>query len=144
MKFFELINEYNHIKCKIASKINEENELRELGQMPKVDNGGMPGSPGYHGSPVESFVLRLDQIMQDQKELNEQLEEVRKKICLFIDTLEDYFARQCVELVIFRTTHRPNWKIVANRIGYSESGSRSLYYSSIEKLQKLNMEELKL
>lgn len=143
MKFFELVRKYNHIKYKISSKINEENELRELGQLPKVDYGGMPGSPGYHGSPTESFVVKLDQIQQDQKELNKQLEEVRNDIVLFIDTLDDYFARRCVEMVIFRTTHRPNWKEVARRIGYSESGTRSLYSSSTKKLQNLEKEELK-
>ena len=68
---------------------------------------------------------------------------MRNDIVLFIDTLDDYFARRCVEMVIFRTTHRPNWKEVARRIGYSESGTRSLYSSSTKKLQNLEKEELK-
>lgn len=143
MKFFELVRQYNHIKYKIFSKINEESELRELGQLPHVDNGGMPGSPGHNSSPVENYVIRLDEIKQDLEKLNIQLEEVRKNILKFIDTLDDYFARQCVELVVFRNTHRPNWKDVARRIGYSESGTRSLYNSSTLKLEQIEMEGLK-
>lgn len=144
MKFFEIVRQYNNIKFKLKSKLNEELELRELCALPKVnDMGGMPGAPGYNGSPVEKFVIRLDEIKQEQIELNSKLEEKRKDIMLFIETLNDYFGRQVVELVLFRTTPRPNWKQVAHRVGYSESGTRALYKSCTSKLENLELEELK-
>lgn len=145
MKFFDLVRQYNRLKFKLKSKINEELELRELCCLPKTsDLGGMPGSPGYNGSPVEKFVIRLDEIMQEQVELNKKLETIRKSLMQFIETLDDYFAEQVVELVVFRNTPRPNWKIIAKRVGYSESGTRALYKSSTLKLEKIEMEENKI
>lgn len=144
MKFFELVRQYNRLKFKLKSKISEEQELRELCCLPKTnDFGGMPGSPGYNGSPVEKFVIRLDEIMQDQVEINKKLETVRSNIMQMIETLDDYFAEQVVELVVFRNTPRPNWKVVAKKVGYSESGTRALYKTSTSKLEKLELEEIK-
>lgn len=144
MKFFELIRQYNNTKFRLKSKMNEEAELRELCALPKTsDMGGMPGAPGYNGSPVEKFVIRLGELQEEQNKLNSKLEDIRNDIMLFIDTLDDYFARQVVELVVFRLSPRPNWKHVAKRIGYSESGARALYKTSASKLENFELEELK-
>lgn len=140
LKFWELVRKYNNLKFKIRSKINEEAELRELGSLPKTSDMSVPGSSG-HSSPVENYVIRLDEIKQDQIALDEKLQEVRNKIMAFIETLDDYFARQCVELVVFRPTAKPNWAKVARSIGYSQSGARALYKTATKNLEK---EELTL
>lgn len=143
MKFWDLVRKYNNVKFKIRSKEIEEQELRELHCLPKKSDFNMPGSPGYNGSPVEKYVIVLDEVMRKQEELKDKMQVIRNELMKCIDTLTDYFARQVVELVLFRTTPKPNWAKVAGSIGYSQSGARALYKSATMKLEKLELEEMK-
>lgn len=143
MKFWDLVRKYNNVKFKIRSKEIEERELMELQCLPKKSDFNVPGSPGYNGSPVEKFVIVLDEVRQKQEELKVKMQAIRNELVKSIETLDDYFARQVVELVLFRTTPKPNWEKVAVSIGYSQSGARALYKTATTKLEKLELEEMK-
>lgn len=134
MKFEGLISEYNRIKFKIRRTEIKEQELRAL--------EGFPGSSGIEGMPraksntssVENSVVRLTEIFNERKRLEEELETVRQRILAAIDMVSNLMAQEIIETKIFI----PNcgWKFVSRKVGLSESHCRHLFREGVEEINK--------
>lgn len=134
MKFESLISEYNRLKFKIRRTEIKEQELRAL--------EGFPGSSGIEGMPraksntssVENSVVRLTEIFNERKRLEEELEVVRQRILAAIDMVSSLMAQEIIETKIFI----PNcgWKFVSRKVGLSESHCRHLFREGVEEINK--------
>ena len=134
MKFESLISEYNRLKFKIRRTEIKEQELRAL--------EGFPGSSGIEGMPraksntssVENSVVRLTEIFNERKRLEEELEAVRQRILSAIDMVSSLMAQEIIETKIFI----PNcgWKFVSRKVGLSESHCRHLFREGVEEINK--------
>ena len=134
MKFESLISEYNRLKFKIRRTEIKEQELRAL--------EGFPGSSGIEGMPraksntssVENSVVRLTEIFNERKRLEEELEAVRQRILAAIDMVSSLMAQEIIETKIFI----PNcgWKFVSRKVGLSESHCRHLFREGVEEINK--------
>lgn len=134
MKFESLISEYSRLKFKIRRTEIKEQELRAL--------EGFPGSSGIEGMPraksntssVENSVVRLTEIFNERKRLEEELEAVRQRILAAIDMVSSLMAQEIIETKIFI----PNcgWKFVSRKVGLSESHCRHLFREGVEEINK--------
>lgn len=140
MKFCELRSIYNSIKSRYKSLLLEQEELRELGALPKVgDNLGVPVQRN-NSSVVESYVIRVDEIERKLAELNNKMLTIRNYMSMFIDSIADEQIRQVVELCVFRNTRSPEWRKIARTACYSETHARRLYKKGLELLDEKEME----
>ena len=81
MLFEQLVKQYNDVKAKIRRLVLKQQELRELGGLPKIgDLDGMPKAPGYNGSPIEKFIIKLDELEREQLEQERKLDVLRNEI----------------------------------------------------------------
>ena len=134
MKFESLISEYSRLKFKIRRTEIKEQELRAL--------EGFPGSSGIEGMPraksntssVENSVVRLTEIFNERKRLEEELEAVRQRVLAAIDMVSSLMAQEIIETKIFI----PNcgWKFVSRKVGLSESHCRHLFREGVEEINK--------
>lgn len=134
MKFESLISEYSRLKFKIRRTEIKEQELRAL--------EGFPGSSGIEGMPraksntssVENSVVRLTEIFNERKRLEEELEAVRQRILAAIDMVSSLMAQEIIETKIFI----PNcgWKFVSRKVSLSESHCRHLFREGVEEINK--------
>ena len=134
VKFESLISEYSRLKFKIRRTEIKEQELRAL--------EGFPGSSGIEGMPraksntssVENSVVRLTEIFNERKRLEEELEAVRQRVLAAIDMVSSLMAQEIIETKIFI----PNcgWKFVSRKVGLSESHCRHLFREGVEEINK--------
>lgn len=129
MKFEQLVKQYNDVKAKIRRLVLKQQELRELGGFPKRgDNDGMPKVPGYNGSPIENFIVKLDEWEREQLEQERRLEGLRIQITTFIDIVPNYAIRDIMEHKIFMGQ---GWRKISRIVNYSVSRVRQLYDEGI-------------
>lgn len=130
MQLFEqLVKQYNDIKREIRRLILKQQELRELGCLPRTSEfDGMPKAPGYNGSPVEKFIIRLDELEHEQMELENKLETIRKEITIYIDKIPGSTIREVMEYKIFMGK---GWRYIAHNVNYSVSRVRQFYDEGI-------------
>lgn len=134
MKFEQLVKQYNDVKAKIRRLVLKQQELRELGGFPKRgDNDGMPKVPGYNGSPIENFIVKLDEWEREQLEQERRLEGLRVQITTFIDIVPNYAIRDIMEHKIFMGQ---GWRKISRIVNYSVSRVRQLYDEGILIIKK--------
>lgn len=134
MKFEQLVKQYNDVKAKIRRLVLKQQELRELGGFPKRgDNDGMPKVPGYNGSPIENFIVKLDEWEREQLEQERRLEGLRVQITTFIDVVPNYAIRDIMEHKIFMGQ---GWRKISRIVNYSVSRVRQLYDEGILIIKK--------
>lgn len=128
-EFEQLVKKYNDIKYQIRRLVFKQQELRELGCLPHTgEMDGMPHAPGYNGSPVEKYLVRLSELETEQMELEQKLDELRKKITAFIDKIPNYTTREIFEYKIFMGR---GWRYISRQVNYSVSRIRQLYDEGI-------------
>lgn len=134
MKFEQLVKQYNDVKAKIRRLVLKQQELRELGGFPKRgDNDGMPKVSGYNGSPIENFIVKLDEWEREQLEQERRLEGLRIQITTFIDIVPNYAIRDIMEHKIFMGQ---GWRKISRIVNYSVSRVRQLYDEGILIIKK--------
>ena len=139
MKFNELLSTYNSTKSRYKSLLLELQELKELGSLPRRGVEGMP-SQRSNSSPVENYVIRIDEIERKLQEIDSKMLKIRNNLQIFIGSIEDESIRQVVEICVFRNTRTPDWKKIARCVCYSETHTRRLYNKGLEAIQNLDME----
>lgn len=123
--FVQLVKQYNDIKSRIRRLVLKQQELRELGGLPRTsDFGGLPQQPGYNGSPVEKYIIRLCELEDEQMNLEKQLEIIRIEITKYIDLIPNLTTREIVEYKVFMGK---GWRFISHRMNYSVSRVRQLY-----------------
>ncbi len=131
MDFNTTLKNYYKTKSDIRSCILKQQELRELGGFPKTGaNDGMPKS-NNHGSYIEHFLERLEELETKQIELEQILFGIQLDLERFLavikttPSLESNFAiKQVCEYRIFLGY---GWKTISHKIDKSYSYTRSLY-----------------
>ena len=125
MMFEQLVKQYNDTKAKIRRLVLKQQELRELGGFPKTGAyDGMPKAPGFHGSPIENFIVKLDELEQEQLELERKLDALRNEITKYIDLIPNYTTRDIMEHKIFMSQ---GWRKISRVVNYSVSRVRQFY-----------------
>lgn len=127
MRYFELLDEYNRLKFKLQCNIEEENEIRDLYAPPKkIISNGMGG--GDHPATQEKYIEALDDILVKRAELTKEMRGIRDTLVRVMDeNIDDHTAKIIMQMVMFRDSKNPKWRIVAERSGYSESQTRKIY-----------------
>ena len=129
MLFEQLVKQYNDIKAKIRRLVLKQQELRELGGLPRTGNyDGMPKAPGYNGSPIEKFIVKLDELEREQLEQERKLDALRNEITKYIDLIPNYTIRDIMEHRIFM---RQGWRKISRIVNYSVSRVRQFYDEGI-------------
>ena len=139
-KFEQLVAQYNDTKYKIRRLVLKQQELRELGCLPRTGaNDGMPSAPGYHGSPVENYLIRLCELEDEQMQLEKQLDSLRGEITKYIDKIPNYTTRDIIEYKVFMGK---GWRYISRQICYSVSRIRQLYDEGVDIIRRLPENEL--
>lgn len=127
MRYFELLDEYNRLKFKLQCNIEEENEIRDLYAPPKrVISGGLGG--GEHPAPQEKYIEAIDEILQKRALITKEMRGIRETLIEVLDdNIDDYTAKKIIQMVMFRDSKTPKWRVVAEKTGYSESQTRKIY-----------------
>lgn len=127
MRYFELLDEYNRLKFKLQCNIEEEYELRDLYTPPKrVISGGLGG--GEHPAPQEKYIEAIDEILRKRALITKEMRDIRDTLVRIMDeNIDDHTAKIIMQMVMFRDSKTPKWRIVAERSGYSESQTRKIY-----------------
>ena len=101
----------NEIKMwrRALDRIDEESKAKAT---PTYVLGGR--SEGMISSPVESSALRSNEIREIIEGLLAEVQVARKKIIIYIDSLDDSLLRQ---IVFYRCVSCMSWKEVATHIG---------------------------
>lgn len=129
MLFEQLVKQYNDIKAKIRRLVLKQQELRELGGLPRSGNyDGMPKAPGYNGSPIEKFIVKLDELEREQLEHERKLDALRNEITKYIDFIPNYTIRDIMEHRIFMGQ---GWRKISRIVNYSVSRVRQFYDEGI-------------
>ena len=134
MRFEELIKEYETLKFKIRRTVIKENELRELqGYTPSSGESGMPTSK-QNTSSVEKVALKLTEILDERKSLEQNLLSVRERISSAIDYVSNLITQEVLETKIFV----PNcgWKYVSKKICLSVRRATQLYHEGIAEINE--------
>lgn len=127
--FDRLVKQYNDIKYRIRRLVLKQQELRELGGLPRTgENEGMPKTPGYNGSPIEKFVSRLCELEEEQMLYERKLEDLRADITIIIDKIPNTTIREVLEYKVFMSK---GWRYISRCISYSVSRVRQFYDEGI-------------
>ena len=140
MRFEELIKEYETLKFKIRRTIIKEQEIRELeGFSISAREDGMPKSK-QNSSTVEKSALKLAEIFEERKSLEQKLLTAREQLSRSIDYVSSFITQEVLETKIFV----PNcgWKYVSQKIGLSESHCRHLYREGVQEIDEKLGEKL--
>lgn len=127
MRYFELLDEYNRLKFKLQCNIEEENEIRDLYAPPKrLISSGLGG--GEHAAPQEKYIEAIDEILRKRALITKEMRGIRDTLIEVLDdNIDDYTAKKIIQMVMFRDSKTPKWRVVAEKTGYSESQTRKIY-----------------
>ena len=127
MRYFELLDEYNRLKFKLQCNIEEENEIRDLYAPPKkIISNGMGG--GEHPAPQEKYIEAIDELLRKRALITKEMRGIRDTLIEVLDdNIDDYTAKKIMQMVMFRDSKTPKWRVVAEKTGYSESQTRKIY-----------------
>lgn len=134
MRFEELIKEYETLKFKIRRTIIKENEIRELeGFSASSGESGMP-KPKQNTSSVEKSALKLTEIFNERKSLEQNLMSVRERISRAIDYVSNLIAQEVIETKVFV----PNcgWKYVSKKMFLSTRRVAQLYQEGVQEINE--------
>lgn len=129
MLFDQIVGQYNDIKAMIRRLVLKQQELRDFCRFPQISNyNGMPKAPGYNGSQIEKFIIKLDGLEKEQLEQERKLEALRNEITKHIDLIPNYIIRDIMERRIFLGQ---SWRKISRIVKYSESRVRQFYNAGI-------------
>ena len=81
------LEDFNQSKRKLRNLKDELKELLELGALPRVSDGDMPGAKGgYKSSNQEKFYFKLEQL---QEKITEAIDIALQKEHEFLDAIKD-------------------------------------------------------
>lgn len=134
MRFEDLLKEYETIKFKIRRTHIKEQEVRELEGFPIASGvDGMPRAKQNTSTP-EKLALKLTEILNERKCLEQQLLKVREQISNSIDLITNLDAQEVVETKVFV----PNcgWKYVSKKVCLSVRRVNQLYHEGIAEINE--------
>lgn len=129
------LEELNQLKRKIRNLKYEQQELLELGAIPKRANYNMPtGKGGVNSSPQEKYLIRVEEL---QEKIESTIEQALAKESEFLSSMEELDALSYNLLKERYVLGKPLQKII-REFNYSESHIYRLYDKAFEKLSKNN------
>ena len=134
MKFEDLLKEYESLKFKIRRTHIKEQEIRELEGFPIASGvDGMPKAKQNTSTP-EKLALKLTEILNERKALEQQLLFVREQISRCIDRVSNYAAQEVIETKVFI----PNcgWKYVSRKVCLSTRRVAQLYHEGVAEINE--------
>ena len=134
MRFEDLLKEYETLKFKIRRTHIKEQEVRELEGFPIASGvDGMPRAKQNTSTP-EKLALKLTEILNERKCLEQQLLKVREQISNSIDLITNLDAQEVVETKVFV----PNcgWKYVSKKVCLSVRRVNQLYHEGIAEINE--------
>ena len=132
MRFEDLVKEYETLKFKIRRTIIKEQELRELqGYTPSSGESGMPTSK-QNTSSVEKVALKLTEILDERKSLEQNLLSVREQISRLIDIVSNFASQEVIETKVFI----PNcgWRYISKKVFLGEKRVAQLYKEGVAEI----------
>lgn len=134
MKFELLIKNYEVLKLKIRKNEIQEQEIRELqGFSLSSGENGMPKT-NQNSSTPEKQALKLKEISEQRKSLQENLTQVRKQISDLIILIPNLISQEVVEMKVF--IQNCGWKYISKKTGLSESYCRFLYREGVKEINE--------
>ena len=134
MKFENLIKSYEDTRFQIRRVELKINEMKQLYGFPSAVRYDSQPSSKSTNSSVESTLIRYDTLLQEKREHEQRLAELRTKIQTLIDSLENYTMREVVELKVF--TANCGWKYIASKVYLSKSYCRKLFHDGVYLIDK--------
>lgn len=134
MRFEDLLKEYETLKFKIRRTHIKEQEVRELEGFPIASGvDGMPRAKQNTSTP-EKLALKLTEILNERKCLEQQLLKVREQISNSIDLITNLDAQEVVETKVFV----PNcgWKYVSKKVCLSVRRVNQLYHEGVAEINE--------
>ena len=125
------LEDFNQSKRKLRSLKDELKELLELGALPRVSDGNMPGAKGgYKSSNQEKFYFKLEQL---QEKITEAIDIALQKEHEFLDAIKDLDVLS-QNLLMERYMQGKPLKKIINDFHYSESTIIRNYNKAFETL----------
>ena len=137
MKFENLVKSYENTRFQIRRVELKINEMKHLYGFPSAVRYDSQPSSKSTTSSVESTLIRYDTLLQEKREHEQRLAELRAKIQTAIDSLENYTMREVVELKVF--TANCGWKYIASKVYLSKDYCRKIYYKAIDEINNLSL-----
>lgn len=134
MRFEDLLKEYETLKFKIRRTHIKEQEVRELEGFPIASGvDGMPKAKQNTSTP-EKLALKLTEILNERKCLEQSLLKVREQISNSIDLITSLDAQEVVETKVFV----PNcgWKYISKKLCLSVRRVNQLYHEGIAEINE--------
>lgn len=134
MRFEDLLKEYETLKFKIRRTHIKEQEVRELEGFPIASGvDGMPKAKQNTSTP-EKLALKLTEILNERKCLEQSLLKVREQISNSIDLITSLDAQEVVETKVFV----PNcgWKYISKKLCLSVRRVNQLYHEGVAEINE--------
>ena len=134
MRFEDLLKEYETLKFKIRRTHIKEQEVRELEGFPIASGvDGMPKAKQNTSTP-EKLALKLTEILNERKCLEQQLLKVREQISNSIDLITSLDAQEVVETKVFVTNC--GWKYISKKLCLSVRRVNQLYHEGVAEINE--------
>lgn len=131
--FNQMIFEYKNLKLNIKRLIFKQEELKGIIYFPSSTSiDGLPKGSGS-GLKKEIIISKLHSLQADQENMENRLEIKREEITNAIDLLNNIFSKEVIELKIFLDF---SWKDIANKLKYSYSRVRQIFYQGVNEIDK--------
>lgn len=136
MKFFDVLHRYRYYENRLWSINQQLKELRQTGGIPRTKDIVISAhNKGDIG--VVSYLDKINELNGRKVDIQQALDNLRNDLERFLDRLEDYWVRQAVELRLLY--HRNSWKVIADRLNYSESTVRRFYRDGLNELEMMDL-----
>lgn len=137
MTFDEAYRTYKELKRQEFNLQLKKQELQESCGYPQGRDYDTPISNGSTTPAALVYVIRLEEIEKEEKELDFSMECVRNDIQRFLDKIDNDDIRRICSIRLFTKT---GWKRIAADLDKSYSHVRSLFYQGMTLLH--TMEEI--
>lgn len=134
MTFNETYRNYKDLKRRMFAIQLKKQELQESCGYPQGRDYDTPISNSSSTPAALVYVIRLEEIEKEEKELESTLECVRNDLQRFLDRIENDDIRLVCSYRLFTKT---DWKKIARQLDRSYSHVRSLFYQGMTLLHNM-------